>query len=423
MSSKRSTVAVVLCLASVLNLLTAECLVSYASDSSWSVYYVKPSDVEYCPPHFQPCHILDYYVNNSNMTSNSTFLFLKGLHILHNTAEIQRVTNLALIGMASPEDSKIQCEGAAGLYFWQLIPGNLTISNLLFSNCGGEIVEGLPCGALILDTVLHLNMTNVIIENSTGYGLLAYNALGNSFLTKSVFRHNRATLDCVGGNTWFSYSNCPNLDISTSLVIDSSKFLFGHEPHMQFHCIGSGGLSFFMNCTNVYVNASNLKLSGNDGYFGGNAQFCFMLFTNISVTLEDSILDAGQASRGAGALVIINHDTAVNDKDSCGHRLLHFQNHHQLMHISNVTFQGNVAAISGAGFQIEDIMEPGYWCADQLVVIENCHFIGNTIIDSGRGGGGVAARFSSAANLQFVYPSCTKRNLQIQFRNTTFEKT
>jgi len=122
MSSKSSAVAVALCVA-VLNLLTAECLVSYASDNSWSVYYVKPSDVEHCPPHFQPCHILDYYVNNSNMTSNSTILFLKGLHILHSTAEIGNVTNLALIGVAGPEDSKIQCEGTAGFYFRQLIPG------------------------------------------------------------------------------------------------------------------------------------------------------------------------------------------------------------------------------------------------------------------------------------------------------------
>ena len=67
MSSERSTVTVVLCVASVFNLLTAECLVPYASDNSWSVYYVKPSDVEYCPLHFQPCHILDYYVNTRVM--------------------------------------------------------------------------------------------------------------------------------------------------------------------------------------------------------------------------------------------------------------------------------------------------------------------------------------------------------------------
>jgi len=87
-SSERSMVAGVLCVASVLNLLTAECLVSYVSDKSWSVYYVKPSDVEYCPLHSQLCNILDYYVNNSNISSNSTFLFLKGLHILLQRLEV-----------------------------------------------------------------------------------------------------------------------------------------------------------------------------------------------------------------------------------------------------------------------------------------------------------------------------------------------
>jgi len=142
--------------------------------------------------------------------------------------------------------------------------------------------------------------------------------------------------DCVGGNTYFFYGNCPKLDITTSLVIDSSKFLFGYQPQVQNHWEGSGGLNFLMNCANVYINASNLKLSGNKGYFGGNVQFFFKLFTNVSVILEDSILDAGQASRGAGAFVAIDQDTAVNDEDSCSHHSLHFWNHHQLR---SCTFQ------------------------------------------------------------------------------------
>ena len=55
-----------------------------------------------------------------------TILFLKGLHIL---ARIRNVTNLALTGVG-PDDSKIQCEGPTGLYFKQMIQGDLTISNL-----------------------------------------------------------------------------------------------------------------------------------------------------------------------------------------------------------------------------------------------------------------------------------------------------
>ena len=415
MSSERSTVAVALCVASVLNLLTAE---FYASDNSWSVYYVKPSDTEYCPPHFQPCHTLEYYVNYSNMTSNSTFLFLKGLHTLQFTAEIGNVTNLALIGVAGPEDSKIQCEGPAGFYFRQLIPGNLTISNLLFSNCGGDIAEG-SCGALILDTVLHLNMTNVIVENSTGYGLLGYNILGNSFITGSVFRYNRATQDCLGGNTWFYYNNCPKLDTATSLVIDSSELLFGYQPHVQFRTLGSGGLNFAMNCTNVHVNATNLRLYGNEGYFAGNAQFYFMLFTNVSITLESSYLGAGQATRGAGALVAIDDDAAVNDKDSCGDNVALNQRYHKLVHLSNVKFSKNSAEWSGAGFQLEDRSPPGYKCTIQSVVIENSVFWKNFVQRSWFGG--AAVRLCTYEYSVMVYDIHTKRNFQTEFRNTIFE--
>ena len=105
---------------------------------------MKPSEAEQCSPHLQPCYTLQYYVNNSNFSSNSTFLLLKGVHTLHSIAEIRNVTNLALIGVGS-EDSKVQCEGPAGLFFRQMIHGNLTISNLMFSNCGAESADDLPC--------------------------------------------------------------------------------------------------------------------------------------------------------------------------------------------------------------------------------------------------------------------------------------
>ena len=90
----------------------------------------------------------------------------------------------------------------------------------MFSNCGaGVAAGGIDCGALILDTVFDLSLTNVIVENSTVYGLVGFNVLGNSFITNSVFRYNTATQDCVGGNTWIYYGNCPNLDTPTFIMV------------------------------------------------------------------------------------------------------------------------------------------------------------------------------------------------------------
>ena len=52
----------------------------------------------------------------------------------------------------------------------------------MLSNCGVESVDGLPCGALVLDTVFDLNLSDVIVENSTGYDLLGFNLLGNPLI-------------------------------------------------------------------------------------------------------------------------------------------------------------------------------------------------------------------------------------------------
>ena len=155
---------------------------------------------------------------------------------------------------------------------------------------------------------------------------------------------------------------------------------------MQFLSLGSGGLNFVMNCTNVSVHATNLTLYGNEGYYEGNMNLYFLLFTNISVTVENSSLTAEGASRGGGALVIINQDVAVNDKYSCGDHSVLNQTHNQLLYFSNVTFDGNSAGNSGAGLRIEDRITPGYLCAIQLVVIENSVFMNNTLTASWLGG-------------------------------------
>ena len=325
---------------------------------------------------------------------------------MQGTAEIRNMCNLALIGIAGPEKCKIQCQRPAGFYFKQMIHGNLTISNLMFSNCGVESVDGLPCGALVLDTVFDLNLSDVTVENSTGYGLLGFNLLGNPLIKNSVFRYNSATQDCIGGNTWIYYGNCPKLDTPTLLTISSSQFLFGKQFHVQFLSLGSGGLNFVMNCTNVSVHATNLTLYGNEGYFGGNLYLYFLLFTNISVTLENSSLTAGSASRGAGALIIIDQDVAVNDRHSCGDHSVLNQKHHQLLYFSNVTFDGNSAGYSGAGVQIEDRITPGYLCAIQLVVIENSVFTNNTLTASWLGG--QAVRLCTFAYSVQIYDVQTK---------------
>ena len=123
------------------------------------------------------------------------FLLLKGLHILQGTVRIRNVTKLTPIGVG-PEDKKIQCEGLAGLYFKQVIPGNFTISNLMFPNELWSRVNRSPTlWCCYPKHCVWFEPDHVIVENSAGYGLLEFNVLGNPLITPSIFRYNRTALE------------------------------------------------------------------------------------------------------------------------------------------------------------------------------------------------------------------------------------
>ena len=79
--------------------------------------------------------------------------------------------------------------------------------------------------------------------------------------------------------------------------------------------------------------AISLTLYDNEGYFGGNMYLYFLLFTNISVTLESSSQTAERGSRGGGVVAIIDQDVAVSDKYSCGDHSVLNQKHHQLQYL------------------------------------------------------------------------------------------
>ena len=84
MVPQRSTIIL-----SVVSLLTAVSLVACSNDERWSVYYVRPSEAEQCFHYLQPCYTLQYYVSNSNFSSNGNFLILKGLQKI---VDIRNVT-------------------------------------------------------------------------------------------------------------------------------------------------------------------------------------------------------------------------------------------------------------------------------------------------------------------------------------------
>ena len=186
-----------------------------ATQAAFGIYYVKPShnsSLPYSCPVSYPCHTLQYYLEDkvSFFKSNSTFQFLPGIHVLESNegntpTTIENVQNLTLIGNdftknafeLSIPSSQIHCNGSGGLLFTAV--HGLFMANLMFSTCGavlpwpfdGKFRAALAFGlATPQKSIFDINITRVVIQNSTGHGLYGSNVLGNSAVSETTFIFN-----------------------------------------------------------------------------------------------------------------------------------------------------------------------------------------------------------------------------------------
>ena len=131
---------------------------------------------------------------------------------------------------------------------------NLKIANMVFSGCGRALrnniwnsaMKGLlksffppmdlrPRAAIFMSKVRNIEVTSILIQNSTGYGLLGINILGNSHIHNSAFIYNNNHAIDEGGNAFIVYMSSENCNKSHLLAgkefevlsITSTHFMFG----------------------------------------------------------------------------------------------------------------------------------------------------------------------------------------------------
>ena len=71
----------------------------------------------------------------------------------------------------------------------------ILIANITIAHCGADI-NGIS--AAIVSS--NIEVTGVVVQNSTGYGLLMYNVFGNSQIVQSKFISNKESESIHGGN-------------------------------------------------------------------------------------------------------------------------------------------------------------------------------------------------------------------------------
>ena len=165
-----------------MNLLFAFIIYISTTCTATEMLYVLPDNVSdvNCPS--QPCTTLgQYLLDNGSLPvlSDVEYHFLPGEYHVNNHINIREGYNFSLIGFdLSPV--KLVCRSHH--YVSVLFSYNVTITNLVFSQCSGDFGTqfGIHVTAgLFLYECSHCSVENVYFE---GYGFVGYNLLQNSYL-------------------------------------------------------------------------------------------------------------------------------------------------------------------------------------------------------------------------------------------------
>ena len=301
---------------------------------SSAVHYVKAEGGdEPCPtatPSTSLCQRLDFYMANASFyfASNTTLYFLTGEHVMLQSMVAVSVSNLTLQGLGSIDHDEygvlpstvISCSGPHSLVL--LHSSDITVTGLTIKDCGGfldvtnmDILQqyfdflslyyfNSPL-ALGFIEVVGLDITEVSIQNSTGYGLLAINALDANIVDCSFAKNNihcangdfDTDTNCYfGGNIAMLYTNlfdCASLAggiyelniLHTNISLGYSQ----HMPHSSVHY--SSGLNINLDHSPIYgmdVVLDDVVAYGNTAAFGGNVAFTVtLLVTYYTLTINN----------------------------------------------------------------------------------------------------------------------------------------
>ena len=402
-------------------------------DSEITKLYVKPDSAAYCPEWIEKrwkCEPLSYYIQKVDQyfVSNTCMEFLEGEHIMeiNRAIRMDNIVNFTLMGNCSkiiPRDplngspvpsSRIMCSGSMRSGFYFVNSSNIHIENLAITQCGLRISRGVKVlAALAFDTVMNVQIQNVRIYNSTGFGVHADRVLGNSVISDSAFISNVGTNKFYGGNVRFWYRDCPS-DVNTSLIIENSWFMKGYDVYKTglFYPYASG-LTLLIDCPFVHATISNITTVNNVADNGGNLAIR-LNFTAYqpgigSVLIQNSRVVGGVGHRGGGLRVWSRIHGA--GEVSCSN----LSQSYSTLRVVNTTFTGNHANSAGGALYISHYEEEHIDCVMRMIEFKNCVFQNNSVPAYGNG----AVTEIIKHKIPTLWPHVSPQ-FQISFSNSCF---
>ena len=435
-----------------------------AASSSSNELFVKPAHDDDCL-HQLPCFTFTEYIQNASsyFVSNTKVFFRPGRHIVSEYTQliVEDISGLSLIGAnrrmleGSMLSTIIECLQQGGFVFRNV--KFLHISDIEVVRCGwklpASLISTLPPtpharAALLMVNVYSMVLETVSVGESSGYGLLGVNILGNSSVIGCSFYRNMwregqgeaiynggQNESRPGGNALlvfnpkasdllmeqdpelqqhvFQVTDCEfahGVDASTWYKKGLHEYTLGGGSGLGFYLEGIEGHSFhwplviLIHNSNIYSNAAPIGANALVIYslFGGSA---FRSGTDfiVHIKIDNCTFYNGTASQHGGGLAV----RAVNFDD---------QGSQLLVEISNSGFFNNFG-VSGGGmsYKVQGLGRTRFRMQYTFVLqLQNSQFLRNV----GRSGGGL--QIEAVSHTTFM--THNRKVYEISISSSTFSE-
>ena len=338
---------------------------------SADTFYVKPNNSASCPAAaHQYCRTLVEYARERRDlfidTSNTTFIFLPGDHILDIPIKAENVENFTLVsykgfsGSLNPP-SRIVCSHSADTsgYFYFNASYGLYIKSLAFVHCGG-----VASYSITLTSVGNFHLINCTIEGDVYPGLASRGRKGELgfYIVGNVFTNNTCTNShfCKGGAIWAHqgywnfegnrFSNNSGFEGGSISAMDCTMDFMGetHFGNNSANNSSGGAIYAFDSCLNFIDTLEFVENSADSG--SGGAIYAS---GSSSISFGKTAVFEGNTARHGGGLKL------------AGGSKCYFRQY------AKVNFTNNHATYGGA-VHISDTNPFGY--CPQAQVQEDCFF-------------------------------------------------
>ena len=345
-----------------------------------TVYVVPDNSAENCTGiNHTNCSLMYYAAHPEFFTEDNTiFLFLTGYHLLVNSTHLYmaNISNLTLRGENGyVSETRVMCNGQnpGSFSFYNIT--NLTIENLSFIRCSGSAEHFRGLTAVEMHLIHNMDMSNIYINGTAGYGLSLCDLYGSSVLFNITVE---SSYNASGGNFAFYcsdyYTSQEDAMLTHSLNVTNSYFINGVNNDISPRT--GSGIYISVNCrTKINIIFDTVVLTGNRGYVGGNMgidYFGTSFQWTVAIFILNSELSWGTASVGGGISIIATVGTnSSNNMDGT-----YSQNSANILTIVNTLFEHNTVSGLGGGIYFQ-LTNPS--AAVGGIVGHNCIFRYNKI--------------------------------------------